>query len=81
VVAFDAFHSGDVSLAPGATLVYNSVNTNIGNGYGDHTGFFIAPVAGVYHLSIHCLSPGPEASIDLDLVIDDQVSALTSIIT
>jgi len=74
-VAFDTLHDGDFALSSGTTVVYNHINTNIGNGYDGHTGFFTAPVGGVYHISLHCLSPGPDTPIELDILVNDQVVA------
>uniref|UniRef100_A0A672F9L0 C1q domain-containing protein n=1 Tax=Salarias fasciatus TaxID=181472 RepID=A0A672F9L0_SALFA len=39
-------------------LVFRYVVTNIGNAYNPNTGFFIAPVRGVYHFEIHVFGIG-----------------------
>uniref|UniRef100_A0A8C6MGB8 C1q domain-containing protein n=1 Tax=Nothobranchius furzeri TaxID=105023 RepID=A0A8C6MGB8_NOTFU len=56
-VAFSAslMDSGSGDVGPFNTktpLVFRRVVTNIGNAYNPNTGFFIAPVRGVYHFSV-----------------------------
>uniref|UniRef100_A0A672FY82 C1q domain-containing protein n=1 Tax=Salarias fasciatus TaxID=181472 RepID=A0A672FY82_SALFA len=62
-VAFSAslVASGEIFLGPfntHTTVVFRHVVTNIGNGYNPNTGFFIAPVRGVYHFEIHIYGHG-----------------------
>ncbi|XP_075886586.1 uncharacterized protein LOC142891116 isoform X1 [Nelusetta ayraudi] len=53
--------SGAETLGPFNThtpLVFRHVVTNIGNAYNPNTGFFIAPVRGVYQFDFHVHGPG-----------------------
>ena len=48
-VAFYAYMSkNEVNIGPHHTLIFDHIETNIGNGYNGHTGIFIAPLNGVY---------------------------------
>ena len=38
----------EASIGPHHTLIFDHIETNIGNGYNGHTGAFIAPHNGVY---------------------------------
>ena len=38
----------ELSIGPHDTLLFDHVETNIGNSYNGHTGAFIAPINGVY---------------------------------
>uniref|UniRef100_A0A8C6NYK4 Trichohyalin-like n=1 Tax=Nothobranchius furzeri TaxID=105023 RepID=A0A8C6NYK4_NOTFU len=62
-VAFSAslLESGVEELGPfnaQTPLVFKRVVTNIGNAYNPNTGFFIAPVRGVYHFVFHIKGHG-----------------------
>ena len=48
-VAFYAYMStNEVNIGPHHTIIFDHIETNIGNGYNGHTGVFIAPINGVY---------------------------------
>jgi hypothetical protein len=48
-VAFYSYMSKtEVNIGPHDTLIFDHIETNIGNGYNGHTGIFIAPLNGVY---------------------------------
>ncbi|XP_062609784.1 complement C1q-like protein 3 [Saccostrea cucullata] len=48
-VAFYAYYSDNFKGLPiGTTLVFNSVETNLGSGYNKRTGIFTTPTSGVY---------------------------------
>ncbi|XP_062592787.1 complement C1q-like protein 4 [Saccostrea cucullata] len=50
--AFYAYYSADFkSLPKGKTFIFDTVVTNIGNGYNESTGAFIAPTPGVFAFS------------------------------
>ena len=38
----------EITIGPHHTLIFDHIETNIGNGYNGHTGAFIAPLNGVY---------------------------------
>ena len=50
--AFSAYALGSTSYAPGATLIFENVVTNIGDGYDATTGEFTCPVEGTYSFSL-----------------------------
>ena len=48
-VAFYSYMSKtEVNIGPHDTLIFDHIETNIGNGYNGHTGAFIVPLNGVY---------------------------------
>ncbi|XP_071315176.1 complement C1q-like protein 3 [Trachinotus anak] len=78
-VIFSAAAGGSGSIGPfntDTTLVYTRVITNIGRAYGQFTGVFTAPVAGVYYFSIFYHSGG-EYGGKLLLYKNDQLMIMT----
>ncbi|XP_054905946.1 complement C1q-like protein 4 [Poeciliopsis prolifica] len=62
-VAFSAslLDSGGRDIGPFnayTTLIFKNVVSNIGNAYNSNTGFFTAPVRGVYHFNYHIYGHG-----------------------
>ena len=49
----------EVNIGPHHTLIFDHIETNIGNGYNGHTGAFIAPLNGVYMFfyTVFCDNP------------------------
>ncbi|XP_030018027.1 complement C1q tumor necrosis factor-related protein 3-like isoform X2 [Sphaeramia orbicularis] len=63
-IIFSAATDGSGSFGPfntDKTLVYQSVKTNIGNAYNQHTGVFTTPVSGTYYFTFfyHALGGHP----------------------
>ncbi|XP_060551112.1 cerebellin-3-like [Ruditapes philippinarum] len=52
-VAFNAYSSTGGSYGVGQSIIFPVVLLNEGGGYDQSTGIFTAPVAGIYHFSIH----------------------------
>jgi hypothetical protein len=59
-VAFRAFLSEDVRTRSQRPLIFKEVEINIGNSYSPQTGYFVAPMAGLYAFSV---SVGPKDPI------------------
>uniref|UniRef100_A0A8C6SBB9 C1q domain-containing protein n=1 Tax=Neogobius melanostomus TaxID=47308 RepID=A0A8C6SBB9_9GOBI len=56
---------GEVYIGPFKShkdLVFKDVITNIGNAYNSSTGYFTAPVRGVYHFELHIYGPSSHPS-------------------
>ncbi|XP_062619695.1 complement C1q-like protein 3 [Saccostrea cucullata] len=58
-VAFYAYYSNSFKALPkGQTLVFDSVEINLGNGYNKRTGIFTAPTSGVYSFTWTLIAAG-----------------------
>ncbi|XP_060591707.1 complement C1q tumor necrosis factor-related protein 3-like isoform X3 [Ruditapes philippinarum] len=55
-VAFSAHVNSDDSLTAGQVIVFDTVQTNIGNAYDNLQGKFTCPVNGAYHFTVSILS-------------------------
>lgn len=63
VVAFYAYFSNNFKfLLAGQTFVFDSVETNLGNGYNRKTGIFTAPTGGVYAFTWTIVAAGTHAA-------------------
>jgi len=60
--------NGQGSSGPSTTIVFNQVNTNIGSCYNNSTGFFTAPVAGMYQLNFTGITNN--ASTDMTIEVN-----------
>lgn len=59
-------------IEPGTTIVFSSVETNVGDGYDSTTGEFTAPLSGIYIFYTHILS-GSNKYIETRLLINGKV--------
>ena len=71
-VAFKVRLSGDVKLTVGQKLQYDTVVVNVGNSFDEASGFFRAPVSGVYIFSVTTCSKGSDWGV-LNIVKDRKV--------
>ncbi|XP_060558039.1 heavy metal-binding protein HIP-like isoform X1 [Ruditapes philippinarum] len=56
-IAFEAYTTNTVGHFPnGKVLIFPEVSVNDGQGYNSKTGIFKAPVAGMYHFTVHVCS-------------------------
>ena len=69
-VAFYAYMSKN-EVNPGShhTLIFDHIETNIGNGYNGHTGVFIAPLNGVYMLFYTVFGTKP-SSMSIEITVN-----------
>ncbi|XP_053380323.1 complement C1q tumor necrosis factor-related protein 3-like [Mercenaria mercenaria] len=69
-VAFMAELSADlVDPSAGTTVIFDSVRTNVGNGYKSGPGIFVAPVDGTYSITLVASSGTKAASSNLHLYV------------
>ena len=71
-VALKVRLSGDVKLTAGQKLQYDTVVVNVGNSFDEESGFFRAPVSGVYIFSVTSCSKGNDWGV-LNIVKDREV--------
>ena len=71
-VALKVRFSGDVKLTAGQKLQYDTVVVNLGNSFDEVSGFFRAPVSGVYIFSVTSCSKGSDWGV-LNIVKDREV--------
>ena len=71
-VALKVRLSGDVKLTVGQKLQYDTVVVNLGNSFDEASGFFRAPVSGVYIFSVTSCSKDTDWGI-LNIVKDREV--------
>lgn len=68
VVTFSAYATVDRSYAPGSTLLFDGVITNVGGAYNTDTSEFLCPVRGYYLVSASLLSY-EDNSVWADIVV------------
>ena len=71
-VALKVRLSGDVKLTVGQKLQYDTVVVNLGNSFDEASGFFRAPVSGVYIFSVTSCSKTSDWGV-LNIVKDREV--------
>ena len=68
--AFTAWRTAG-SVSPTNYVVYDSVQTNVGNHYNSSTGRFTAPVTGTYLFTVHALASTGATAIEVALRINE----------
>ncbi|XP_022088318.1 collagen alpha-1(X) chain-like [Acanthaster planci] len=56
VVAFSAYRTSGVAGNEGDAVIFDNIETNLGDGYSSQSGVFTCSVPGAYFLTISCLS-------------------------
>ncbi|KAK3089175.1 hypothetical protein FSP39_001465 [Pinctada imbricata] len=69
MVAFTGVLTGTITLGDEQVLIYNKVLLNVGNGYNIKSGHFVAPVSGIYSVSVSLMG-FQSNSVHLQLVKD-----------
>lgn len=69
-VAFTAAVKASISTWNGGTLIFNTVISNVGDGYNEKTGIFCAPLAGTYVFYIS-FNQFNNQQLGLDIVHND----------
>ena len=59
------------SIAKGSIITYNKLVTNVGNGMDINSGWFTAPLTGIYHFSFNGLTDNSNAYIYIDVWKND----------
>lgn len=70
VVIFRASFSKDKLSVPSGTVVFDYIMENVGKGYNPDTGFFTAPVQGLYVFTVQGYSDGAQ-EVNWDLHITE----------
>ena len=77
-MAFHAIGSTTVTATAGGPLVLGHVVTNIGHAFDPQTGFFIAPVSGLYQFhATFMASQAAHVVVHADIVVDGRSVALS----
>nr|KAG5701222.1 hypothetical protein BaRGS_008598 [Batillaria attramentaria] len=74
-----AFHSWNnartINTTPQGTIILTHVQTNIGNAYDSHTGFFTAPVSGLYFFHATFMDSSVQDQVHAGIYVDDTMVA------
>ncbi|CAC5408342.1 C1QL [Mytilus coruscus] len=69
-VAFYAYMTKTEAISPHHTLIFDHVETNIGQAYNQHSGAFTVPISGVYILSYTVFPNGAGSWASVELTVN-----------